>query len=61
MSECLRRKLMWYLSDRKSEYTVSLEELEKLFYENEEDVAHIQAITKKHLDPNWRPMILIIA
>ena len=52
---------MWYLSDRKSEYTVSLEELEKLFYENEEDVAHIQAITKKHLDPNWRPMILIIA
>lgn len=47
---------MWYLSDRKSEYTVSLEELEKLFYENEEDVAHIQAITKKHLDPNCRPM-----
>ncbi len=41
---------MCYLSDRKSEYTVSLEELEKLFYENEEDVAHIQAITQKHLD-----------
>lgn len=50
---------MWYLSDRKKEYTVSVEELEKLFYENQEDVAYIKKITSKHKNPNCRPMNML--